>query len=132
MSFSGVLKRKFHSGVKIIRVNTGRILRRFKLLSNVFLDPQVPSEYRRWLKMNEKKPNYVDLKYRPLISVLIPVYNVKGKYLKKCLDSVLAQKYKNFEIVIADDASTNMKIIQKLKLFIERRTVIFHELLMML
>ena len=39
-------------------------------------------------------------------TVLIPVYNVE-KYLKQCLDSVLNQTYKNFEIILINDGSTD-------------------------
>ena len=45
------------------------------------------------------------LTYKPLISVLIPVYNVEEKWLRKCLDSVVNQLYPNWELCIADDAS---------------------------
>ncbi|MBQ3116176.1 MAG: glycosyltransferase family 2 protein [Clostridia bacterium] len=37
-------------------------------------------------------------------SILIPVYNVE-KYLKKCLDSVLAQTFTDYEVILADDGS---------------------------
>ena len=39
-----------------------------------------------------------------LFSVIMPVYNVE-KYLKKAIDSILLQTYKNFEIILVDDAS---------------------------
>ena len=39
-------------------------------------------------------------------SVLIPVYNVE-KYIRECLDSVVCQSYKNFEVIIVDDGSTD-------------------------
>ncbi len=40
----------------------------------------------------------------PLISVIIPVYNVEP-YLRECLDSVVGQSYENLEIILVDDGS---------------------------
>lgn len=42
-------------------------------------------------------------------SIIIPVYNV-DKYLEECLDSILSQDYKNYEIICIDDASTDNSI----------------------
>ena len=36
-------------------------------------------------------------------TVAIPAY--KGKFLKECIESVLAQSYKDFELIVVDDAS---------------------------
>ncbi len=41
-----------------------------------------------------------------LISVVIPVYNVE-KYIDKCVDSIINQTYKNLEIILVDDGSTD-------------------------
>ena len=41
-----------------------------------------------------------------LISVIVPVYNVE-KYLNRCVDSIINQTYKNLEIILVDDGSTD-------------------------
>lgn len=42
----------------------------------------------------------------PLVSVLIPIYNCE-RYLAECLDSIVAQDFGDFEILISDDGSTD-------------------------
>lgn len=43
---------------------------------------------------------------RELISVIIPIYNVE-QYLSKCINSIINQTYKNIEIVLIDDGSSD-------------------------
>lgn len=42
----------------------------------------------------------------PLLSIIVPVYNVEP-YIKECLDSVFAQTFQDFEIILVDDGSTD-------------------------
>lgn len=42
----------------------------------------------------------------PLLSIILPVYNV-APFLKKCIDSLLAQTYPNIELIIINDGSTD-------------------------
>lgn len=41
-----------------------------------------------------------------MISVIVPVYNVE-KYLNECIDSILAQTYTDFELILVDDGATD-------------------------
>lgn len=40
------------------------------------------------------------------ISIVIPIYNTK-EYLRECFDSIINQTYKNLEIILIDDGSTD-------------------------
>ena len=42
----------------------------------------------------------------PKVSVMVPVYNAED-YIEECLDSILNQDYKNIEIVVSDDCSSD-------------------------
>ena len=43
---------------------------------------------------------------KPLISIIVPVYNVED-YIEECLESLVKQTYKNLEIILIDDGSTD-------------------------
>ena len=78
--------------------------------SELFYDPTNKKDYNKWLQEKSKESSeetLIKLSYKPLISVVIPVYNAEPQYLKECIDSILDQTYDNFEICIADDASTS-------------------------
>lgn len=42
---------------------------------------------------------------KPLVSIIVPVYNVPEKYLRKCIESLIAQTLKEIEILLVDDGS---------------------------
>ena len=42
----------------------------------------------------------------PQISVIVPVYNAE-KWLRRCVDSILAQTFTDFELLLIDDGSTD-------------------------
>ena len=46
------------------------------------------------------------MKQPPLISIIIPIYNIMD-CLEKCVDSCINQTYKNIEIIMVDDGSTD-------------------------
>ena len=61
----------------------------------------------------EKK--IIDFKIKPLISIIMPVYNVDPKWLDLAIESIKSQWYDNWELCIADDKSTNKSTIDYLK-----------------
>ena len=49
-------------------------------------------------------------KEKPLISIVTPVYKIHPKWLNKCIQSVIGQYYKNWELILVDDASNQRNI----------------------
>lgn len=62
-----------------------------------------------------------------MVSVIIPAYNME-KYLGKSLDSVIAQTYKNLEVIIVDDGSmdTTLEIAQRYAMA-DKRIKVYHK-----
>ena len=60
------------------------------------------------------------------VSIVIPVYNVE-KYIKECVDSAINQTYKNLEIILVDDGSTDSsgKICDEYSI-VDDRIVVIH------
>ena len=74
-----------------------------------------------WISQNERFDVLViqreikSFKFKPKISIIVPVYNVDSKWLDKCIKSVVDQFYENWELCIHDDASTRKDTIKCLK-----------------
>ncbi|KTC93482.1 glycosyltransferase family 2 protein [Legionella cincinnatiensis] len=77
--------------------------------------PTTKKNYQTWVSLYDTltdldkkniKRKIAALKYKPTISVIMPVYNTPEKWLKLAIDSVLKQLYPYWELCIADDAST--------------------------
>jgi glycosyltransferase involved in cell wall biosynthesis/LmbE family N-acetylglucosaminyl deacetylase len=95
----------------------------------VALDQQAPegntqTEYQRWIEKFDHCDHEVirqyqamtqDLAAKPLISIVMPVYNAEPRWLCAAIDSVLAQAYPHWELCIADDASTHAEVRETLE-----------------
>ena len=66
--------------------------------------------YRRWFEQHRAKPGDLACQrvasaafaYRPLVSIVVPCYKTDQVYLRELLDSVLAQSYDNWELLLMD------------------------------
>lgn len=81
-----------------------------------FIPRQPVVDYPKWIRMREKAGNLAvdevrfhikSFKLKPLISIILPTYNTPERFLRECIESVMAQSYWNWELCIADDASTS-------------------------
>jgi len=90
--------------------------------------PQViEGDYNKWIeknrltenRINKIKKDIAEFKYKPKISIIMPVYNVDQIWLEKAIGSVMNQIYENWELCIADDASTKRHIKQTLERFLK-------------
>ena len=73
-----------------------------------FHEPQNIAQARYLLGENpaHKKQGKVE---NPLFSIIVPIYNVE-RYLEQCIESVLAQDYQNYELILVDDGSPDTSI----------------------
>jgi GT2 family glycosyltransferase/glycosyltransferase involved in cell wall biosynthesis len=100
--------------------------------------PEKCKPYETYIKNNEIHSHIRTLlsdtsrqfKYKPLISIVLPVYNVEPRWLRAAVDSVLQQIYWNWELCIADDASTNkatLEVLEKYESSDKRIKVVFRK-----
>jgi len=109
---------KVKKGLNYLRKNGFRsTLQRYQLEKRIGGD-----EYRAWIMKNEPEDfsafetQVNELDNNPLISVIMPVYNVEVRWISEAIDSLFKQVYPNWELCICDDASTS----SELKEFLEK------------
>ncbi len=83
------------------------------------------SPYAKWRKKHcQVVEDYRKQSYEPLISVVIPVYNVKEVHLRACIDSICNQTYPNWELYLIDDCSTWEGVREVLKTYEDNSKII--------
>jgi O-antigen biosynthesis protein len=81
--------------------------------------PDLNTQFQVWLQQHQLKPADIErmrtelkmFTYLPLISIVVPVYNTEEVSLRSAIESVRAQVYQNWEICMANDASTKRHIM---------------------
>ncbi len=94
-------------------------------LKHVFIKSKALT-YNEWFnkiylptELNTSLGNIVEFDLCPLISIIVPTYNTPVKYLVELVDSIVAQSYQNWELCFADGASSNLKMLARLKKYAE-------------
>lgn len=110
-----------------MRAFLGAVKRRFVKKQNF---------YESWIKRHEMmteqqgKETIASFSYKPLISVVTPVYNVDEVWLRKCIESMQHQWYDNWELCLADDHSSSEHVrplLEELASTDSRIKIIFRE-----
>lgn len=85
----------------------------YRRISDRYLEPRrEKAAYQKLVRNTEQynesevRSEISELEYKPLISLVIPVYNVEPRWLDLCIKSVTNQYYENWELCLADDCST--------------------------
>ena len=89
------------------------VRRKRNIIEKPFLNPFNEDEYHVWIENVEragKKKKNNKLGFRPLVSLLLDVRCVKGKDLKRSIDSVMLQKYDNLKLYVVMDASEAKRV----------------------
>lgn len=103
----------------------GILLAPFRLFQRLIL-PRRPSakteatRYQAWLDRHCASPAELEIMRResrvfsvqPLISIITPVFNTPVEWLRQAIDSVLAQAYENWELLLIEDASAETSTIE--------------------
>lgn len=71
-------------------------------------------------KGHEINNHLADLSSKPVISVIVPVFDPEPRYLNNCIRSVFYQTYPHWELCLVDDCSTNDHIRELIKFWSER------------
>ena len=99
-----------------------RFYTRVKERGEILFNPFIQMDYLKWIQEFEVEEKLQHLEYQPVLSVLVPVYNVDTELLRQCIDSVLEQSYSNFELCLVDDNSTKLNVQVILKEYEQKDT----------
>jgi len=87
-----------------------------RFIKRKIYERSIGKEYKLWVQQtHELAPGSVD--NSELIAIIVPVYNPPTQFLRECLESVLKQTARNWQLIVSDDGSTNIETKSFLDVF---------------
>lgn len=134
---------QWHGGYRCLFNKIGRVLKNegVRGLYSRYVRQFIPKgmDYKHWLSLYGTVTAERELRYRermecfellPTFSILIPVYNAPENLLREALNSVIAQIYPHWELCLADDCSTDVRVravLEEYQALDSRIKVVFRE-----
>lgn len=125
----GVRGRIMRAGAMLIKQGPRAVIDKIKASSSTTVTENNDAlDYQSWIVKDQQEGNLLAEKLlinvsstkEPLISIIMPTYNTDENFLRLCIESVLNQSYQNWELCIADDASTDEIVSKVLNEYKER------------
>lgn len=112
-------------------VLAGRLREGGEVVYTRYIEAQQPAsnDYAAWVRrydtfsaadIRRMRESVASMPRRPLVSIVMPVYQTPERWLRRCIDSVLAQAYPHWELCIADDASPAPHVRRVLQEYMRR------------
>jgi len=123
-SFVIYLYHRIKNRLKYTRNKIDVLIKEKKVVDKAELDKRrydelvklVLGDYESWIERREAEYRTGEyFEYKPLISIVVPVYNVEDRHLIPCIDSVKNQIYRNWELILVDDCSDYESVRKTLK-----------------
>jgi len=109
------------------KLNGGKLIETvYEEYNKTFTIGAMEKSYPFWVEFDEPrtlekvKSTFSQAQSEVKFSIILPTYNTDPIYLRECIDSVLQQTHKNWELCIADDASTNADTISTLESYAKK------------
>jgi glycosyltransferase involved in cell wall biosynthesis len=107
---------------RLLEKSAKKVWRKVRQLKPTRVKAAAPTEYQQWFE--EHRASVEDLASmrhevgafasKPLISILMPVFDTPVPWLREAVESVLAQVYENWELLLIDDGSTDADLLRAL------------------
>src|SRR5262249_25945881 len=100
---------------RLLAIPGKKVWRKIQQLKPPSRKATAPTEYQEWFEKRRASPENLDsmrhevrvFASQPLVSILTPVFDTPVLWLREAVESVLAQVYENWELVLIDDGSTD-------------------------